>query len=71
MNARDYIQRVYEQISSADSRDHSGVPGAFLGAALAIIGELESPVKEEALVSLALLEVSKKRASITTSKRAA
>jgi hypothetical protein len=61
MQARDYIRGVYKEIMR-DQPHRQGYPqGAFLAAALEIIQEVRSPVKEETLVRLAVLELEKER----------
>jgi hypothetical protein len=62
---------VYEQLTSPDSIEMSVFKGAFLRAALAVVQEVDSPVKEEALVSLAVLELRQKQPTIGSRKRAA
>lgn len=59
--ARDYIRSVYRELMR-DQPPGSGYPqGAFLTAALEIMRELESPVKEETLARLAVLELANER----------
>ena len=56
MKATQYLERVLCELSSGEQIKTTSYNGAFLTAALAIIQELESPMKEEALVQLAVLE---------------
>jgi hypothetical protein len=56
MKAAEYITRVMSELVSEEHIEKTSYDGAFLSAALAIIQEVESPMKEEALVQLALLE---------------
>jgi hypothetical protein len=51
----EYITRVLQQVISEDRSNQTCRQGAFLTAALSIISEVESPLKEQALVSLASL----------------
>lgn len=51
----EYIARVLEQVISDEQSYQTYRQGAFLTAALSIISEVESPLKERALVSLAVL----------------
>jgi hypothetical protein len=59
--ASEYITSVLEQLGAEEqgpqSLNRALHRGAFLAAALSIIGEIESPLKERALVSLASLAV--------------
>lgn len=55
--ANEYIAGVLEQITSDDQAAHASYQGAFLTAALSIISDVESPLKERALVSLAALAI--------------
>lgn len=61
MQAREYIRSVYKEIMR-DQPHRQGYPqGAFLAAAVEIIQEVRSPVKEETLVRLVVLELEKER----------
>jgi hypothetical protein len=71
MNGREYITRVYEQLVSPDRIEASVQRGAFLRAALSVVRELDSPLKEQTLVNLAVLELRHKQRSIGARKRAA
>jgi hypothetical protein len=71
MNGREYIMRVYEQLVSPESIETSAFRGAFLRAALSVVNEVDSPLKEETLVSLAVLELASGRSPISSRKRAA
>lgn len=62
--ARDYIRSVYSELMK-NQPPGSGYPqGAFLAAALEIMHELESPMKEETLVRLAVLELANERTTV-------
>lgn len=54
---REYIATVLERLSSDEHVAQTSYTGAFLTAALAVIEEVGSPLKEEALVRLAVLEL--------------
>jgi hypothetical protein len=56
MNAKDYVEKIMAELTSPKRKNATAMRGAFLGAALQIIREVESPLKEEALVTLATLE---------------
>ncbi|MFO0417552.1 MAG: hypothetical protein ACK5Y6_09710 [Pseudomonadota bacterium] len=56
MKAREYLVNVVGELCSKDNLEKTNYSGAFLGAALAIMNEVESPLREEALVKLALIE---------------
>jgi hypothetical protein len=53
--SKDYITSVLNQINAGVGNDSLVLEGAFLAAALAIIDQLESPMREEAFVRLATL----------------
>jgi hypothetical protein len=57
MKARDYIQTIVKQLEQGDALDCGARRAAFISAALAIMEVVESPRKEEALVSLASLSL--------------
>ena len=57
MNSRDYIDKIVKELLSQERGSGAALRGAFLGAALDIVREIESPLKEEALVTLATLEL--------------
>jgi hypothetical protein len=61
MQAREYIRSVYKEIVRGQPHSQAYPQGAFLAAALEIIQEVRSPVKEETLVRLAVLELEKER----------
>jgi hypothetical protein len=71
MKGREYIMRVYEQLVSPESIETSAFKGAFLRAAMSVVKEVESPLKEETLVSLAVLELAHMRVPVVARKRAA
>ncbi len=56
MRARDYVRGVFEEVIQEFQPSRESQRGAFLSAALDVIQELESPLKEETLVRLAVLE---------------
>lgn len=55
MKARDYIQTILAQLEQGDGPDCGARRAAFVSAALAIIEVVESPHREEALMSLVSL----------------
>ena len=57
MRARDYIDTIVEQLEQGNGPDCSAARAAFISAALAIIEVVESPRREQALVSLASLSL--------------
>jgi hypothetical protein len=57
MKAREYVEKIMVELTSAKRKDATAMRGAFLGAALQIIREVESPLKQQALVTLATLEL--------------
>lgn len=59
--ARDYIRSVYRELMRNQPPGSEYPQGAFLTAALEIMRELESPVKEETLARLAVLELANER----------
>jgi hypothetical protein len=61
MQAREYIRSVYKEIMREQPHSQAYPQGAFLAAALEIIQEVRSPVKEETLVRLAMLELEEER----------
>jgi hypothetical protein len=71
MNGREYITHVYEQLVSPESIEASTLRGAFLRAALSVVHEVATPLKEETLVSLAVLELSRGRSQKSSRKHAA
>lgn len=56
MKAAEYISRVVAELASDAHIEKTSYDGAFLTAALDIIREVDSPMKEDALVQLAVLE---------------
>lgn len=68
---QEYIATVLERLSSDEQRAKTSYAGAFLTAALAVIEEIESPLKEEALVRLAVLEIKNKDKELVSGRRAA
>jgi len=71
MKGREYIMRVYEQLASPESIETSTLRGAFLRATLSVVNEIDSPLKEETLVSLAVLELAHGGPRMSSRKRAA
>ncbi len=66
----DYIAGVLDNLMADESIANTAYQGAFLSAALAIIKDVDSPVKERALVSLAALDVNRE-AAIRRKRKAA
>jgi len=56
MNSREYIQHVFSEIMSAENYGLSEYEDAFIRAALEVTQEVESPLKEEALVRLVMMQ---------------
>lgn len=71
MNAREYITHVYEQLVAPESIEASAFRGAFLRAALSVISDVQSPMKEETLVGLAILELAHTKPLRSSRKKAA
>jgi hypothetical protein len=67
----DYISRVLSNITAEDQIGNTSYKGAFVAAALAILKDVDSPIKERALVSLATLEIGQLEASWFYKKKAA
>jgi len=61
MKSREYIEKIVDELTSQECMSSTSLRGAFLGAALEIIREVGSPLKEEALVTLATLELAAAR----------
>jgi hypothetical protein len=57
MRGSEYIRGVFGEVLHERRERGAYSQGAFLAAAIEIMRELESPLKEEALVRLAVLEV--------------
>jgi hypothetical protein len=57
MRGSDYIRGVFGEFVQERRDSDSHRRGAFLAAALEVMRELESPLKEETLVRLAVLEI--------------
>jgi hypothetical protein len=68
MRARDYVRSVYKDLMKQQNQGRGGSQGAFLAAALEIVREIESPMKEETLVRLAVLELESERAEHSSFK---
>ena len=68
MRARDYVRSVYKDIIQQQTQGRGGSQGAFLAAALEVVREIESPMKEETLVRLAVLELESERAERSSFK---
>lgn len=56
MNSREYIQKIFLEIVSAPNYGLSEYEDAFVRAALEVSHEVESPLKEEAIVRLVLMQ---------------
>lgn len=67
----DYISRVLSNITAEDQVGNTSYKGAFVAAALAILREVDSPIKERALVSLAALQIGQLDTSWFNKKKAA
>jgi hypothetical protein len=67
----DYISRVLSNITAEDQIGNTSYKGAFVAAALAILREVDSPIKERALVSLAALQIGQLDTSWFNKKKAA
>jgi hypothetical protein len=61
MKAKEYVEEVIADLISEKKKGATAMRAAFLGAALEIIQHVESPLKEQALVTLATLELSDAR----------
>lgn len=57
MKSREYVDKILKELLSQERGTGTSLRGAFLGAALEIVREIDSPLKEEALVTLATLEL--------------
>lgn len=57
MRGGEYVRSVFQEVIQEHRQRSSSQPGAFLAAALAAMQELESPLKEETLVRLVVLEL--------------
>lgn len=68
---QEYIEAVLERLSSDEHKAQTSYTGAFLTAALSVIEEVESPLKEEALVRLAVLELNNRNKELLCGRRAA
>jgi hypothetical protein len=71
MKSREYIRSVCKQLTSPDHSEQASLHGAFLQAMLAVVADVESPLKEEAIVNLAVLEIRRRRGPALTRKKAA
>jgi hypothetical protein len=67
----EYITRVIKQVVAEERSAQSFHQGAFLAAALSIISEVESPLKDRALVSLASLATRTSKNDAIRRRRAA
>jgi hypothetical protein len=56
MKGSEYIRRVFHEVTRAGTGTGDCTDGVFLAAALEVMREVESPLKEEALVRLAVIE---------------
>jgi hypothetical protein len=70
MRAREYIRHVYEDLMTGRHKEREYPRGAFLEAAVQVVRELESPLKEETLVRLAVLEIESERETVSQVKNA-
>lgn len=61
MNSREYIQGIFLEIVSAPNYGLSEWQDAFVRAALEVSREVESPLKEEAIVRLVAMQVQAER----------
>ena len=61
MQAREYIRSVYKDLMREQRQGLGNLQGAFLAAAIEVVHGIESPLKEETLVRLAVLEVESER----------
>ena len=61
MQAREYIRSVYKDLMRQQPHGRGALQGAFLAAAIEVVRELDSPLKEETLVRLAMLELESER----------
>jgi hypothetical protein len=66
----EYIASVLQQILSESQQPQTRYQGAFLEAALSIVSVVESPLRERALVSLAVLAI-RQRSQESQSRRKA
>lgn len=57
MHGGDYVRSVFQEVIQEHRQRSSSQQGAFLAAALVAMQELESPLKEETLVRLVVLEL--------------
>jgi hypothetical protein len=71
MKRSQYLVKVVEELCSEENLAQTNYSGAFLGAALSIMREVESPLREEALVKLALIEAARHKQRGTARKKAA
>jgi len=70
MQAREYIRSVYKDLMGQQAKRRGDPQGAFLAAAIEIVRELDSPLKEETLVRLAMLELESERVERSSFKAA-
>lgn len=56
MKSRDYIRKIFAEIVSTQNYGLSPYEDAFVRAALEVAQEVESPLKEEAIVRLVALK---------------
>ena len=68
MQAREYIRSVYRDLTQKQPIGPRYPQGAFLAAALEVMQEIESPLKEETLVRLAVLELTSERTKVSRLK---
>lgn len=64
MKGSEYIRQVFHELTGARGAQGGHAEGVFLAAALEMMREIESPLKEEALVRLAVIESDAKSPSV-------
>ena len=64
MKGSEYIRGVFHEVTRAGAPKEGHTDGVFLAAALEVMREIESPLKEEALVRLAVIEFGVKSPSV-------
>ena len=56
MNSREYISKIFAEIVTAENYGLSPLEDAFVRAALEVAREVESPLKEQAIVRLVAMQ---------------
>lgn len=69
MRGSDYVRGIFEEVVQERPSLRAYGQGAFLAAALEVLRELESPLKEETLVRLAVLELEDARQRMITHRQ--